>query len=94
MVLQTLAAGRVNMSHVLQHSCDTELHLFQEDKDRTKPVAMVMVMSLSSQPVDHLDRRQNVPADVGWLEHFRVFVVVNVIIKRIKNNYKNITISA
>ncbi|ESO06793.1 hypothetical protein HELRODRAFT_191199 [Helobdella robusta] len=62
---KTLASGKVNMSHILQHSCDQELKLFPEDsKESANPVAMVMMMSLSSQPVDHvINRRQIVSTD-------------------------------
>ncbi|XP_052105972.1 phosphofurin acidic cluster sorting protein 1-like isoform X6 [Mytilus californianus] len=53
-----LAIGQVNMDQVLQKNVDKELHLFSEAKEHTKHVAQVRMVSLSSQPVDHVENGQ------------------------------------
>lgn len=49
---------------VLQQSVDRELNLYSDLKERTNVVAQVMMLSLSSQPVDHEEngRRKLLPA--------------------------------
>ena len=51
---------------MLQRSVDKELNLYS-DKERTERVAQVMVLSLSSQPVDHEEngRIKLRPGEVG-----------------------------
>ena len=60
------------MSHcpqVLQRSVDRELNLYSDPKERTNKVAQVMVLSLSSQPVDHEEngRVKLRPGEAGGL---------------------------
>ncbi|KAG1700083.1 Phosphofurin acidic cluster sorting protein 2 [Nymphon striatum] len=50
---KTLAVGYVNMSQVLQKSMDKELELYSNVKEKNNVVAKVLMLSLSSQPVDH-----------------------------------------
>ena len=52
---------------VLQRAVDRELNLYSDPKERTNKVAQVMVLSLSSQPVDHEEngRVKLRPGDVG-----------------------------
>ncbi|CAG5134860.1 unnamed protein product, partial [Candidula unifasciata] len=50
---KTLAIGRVNMSKVLQCSMDRELNLYSDVKEQTNPVACLVLLGLTSQPVDH-----------------------------------------
>ena len=38
---------------VLQQSVDRELNMYSDLKERTNKVAQIMMLSLSSQPVDH-----------------------------------------
>lgn len=52
---KTLAVGVVDMDHVLQRSQDRELELFSENKEKTSVVAKILMLALSSQPVDHED---------------------------------------
>ncbi|CAC5390321.1 PACS2 [Mytilus coruscus] len=61
-----LAIGQVNMDQVLQKNVDKELHLFSEAKEHTKHVAQVRMVSLSSQPVDHVEngQRKTLSSDV------------------------------
>ncbi|XP_046336384.2 phosphofurin acidic cluster sorting protein 2-like isoform X1 [Haliotis rufescens] len=63
---KTLAIGQVNMSHVLQRSVDKELRMFSDLKERTNAVAHIMVLALSSQPVDHEENghRKQTSSDV------------------------------
>ena len=62
---KTLAAGYVNMSQVLQHATDQEMCLYSDPKENSNLVAHVMMLSLSSQPVDHDDRPPLPTADLG-----------------------------
>ncbi|XP_064603928.1 phosphofurin acidic cluster sorting protein 2-like isoform X3 [Liolophura sinensis] len=50
---KTLAVGQVSMAQVLQCSISKELNLYSDLKERTNVAAQVMVIALSSQPVDH-----------------------------------------
>ncbi|KAK2189011.1 hypothetical protein NP493_110g01034 [Ridgeia piscesae] len=50
---KTLAIGQINMAQVLQQSLDRELPLYCDMKEHNRPLAKVMMLSLSSQPVDH-----------------------------------------
>ncbi|XP_063427906.1 phosphofurin acidic cluster sorting protein 2-like isoform X4 [Mytilus trossulus] len=61
-----LAIGQVNMDQVLQKNVDKELHLFSDPKEHTKHVAQVRMVSLSSQPVDHVEngQRKTISSDV------------------------------
>ncbi|XP_071162777.1 phosphofurin acidic cluster sorting protein 2-like isoform X6 [Mytilus edulis] len=61
-----LAIGQVNMDQVLQKNVDKELHLFSDAKEHTKHVAQVRMVSLSSQPVDHVEngQRKTISSDV------------------------------
>ncbi|XP_066966258.1 phosphofurin acidic cluster sorting protein 2 isoform X15 [Macrobrachium rosenbergii] len=49
---KTLAVGVINMSQVLQRPVDRELELYSEGKEKGTSLAMVTMVSLSSQPVD------------------------------------------
>lgn len=50
---KTLAVGQVSMSHVLQHPMDRELNLHSCSKDgKSEVVARIVILSLSTQPVD------------------------------------------
>ncbi|XP_013077656.1 phosphofurin acidic cluster sorting protein 1-like isoform X5 [Biomphalaria glabrata] len=63
---KTLAVGQVNMSQVLQCSMDRELNLYSDVKDQTNPVAKLVLLGLTSQPVDHEinGHRKNASSDV------------------------------
>ncbi|GAB1601472.1 phosphofurin acidic cluster sorting protein 2 isoform X15 [Argonauta hians] len=64
---RTLAVGEVNMSQVLQRSVDKELNLYSDLKEQSTVVAQVIMLSLTSQPVDHEDngtRKHPVSSDV------------------------------
>ena len=50
---------------VLQRSVDKELALYSDLKDRTSVVARVMMLSLTSQPVDHDDQKKMRSSDAG-----------------------------
>lgn len=50
---------------VLQQTADHELHLYSGVKEQSRPIAQVMIISLSSQPVDQEDRRPVPATDVG-----------------------------
>lgn len=52
---RTLAVGEVNMSQVLQRAVDKELNLYSDLKEQSTVVAQVIMLSLTSQPVDHED---------------------------------------
>ena len=41
------------LPQVLQQSVDRELNMYSDLKERTNKVAQIMMLSLSSQPVDH-----------------------------------------
>ncbi|XP_014784447.1 phosphofurin acidic cluster sorting protein 2 isoform X15 [Octopus bimaculoides] len=64
---RTLAVGEVNMSQVLQRAVDKELNLYSDLKEQSTVVAQVIMLSLTSQPVDHEDngtRKHPVSSDV------------------------------
>lgn len=63
---KTLAAGQVNMTHVLQRTHDKDLSLYSEQKDNTEKLATLVMLQLSSQPVDHTEngQRKNALSDV------------------------------
>lgn len=63
---KTLAAGQVNMTHVLQRTHDKDLSLYSEQKDNTEKLATLVMLQLSSQPVDHTEngQRKNTLSDV------------------------------
>ncbi|CAL1533732.1 unnamed protein product [Lymnaea stagnalis] len=63
---KTLAVGQVNMSQVLQCSMDRELSLYSDVKEQTNPVANLVLLGLTSQPVDHEinGHRKNASSDV------------------------------
>ncbi|XP_065942705.1 phosphofurin acidic cluster sorting protein 2 isoform X3 [Magallana gigas] len=63
---KTLAAGQVNMTHVLQRTHDKDLSLYSEQKDNTEKLATLVMLQLSSQPVDHTEngQRKNILSDV------------------------------
>ena len=51
---------------VLQRSVDRELNLYSEVKDHSQVVAQVVMLSLSSQPVDHEENgRRKLPTGDG-----------------------------
>ena len=50
---------------VLQQTSDQEMVLYSDVKEQSHPVAQVMILSLSSQPVDSDDRRTMTAADAG-----------------------------
>jgi len=50
---------------VLQQTSDQELMLYSDVKEQSHAVAQVMIMSLSSQPVDSDDRRTLTSTDAG-----------------------------
>lgn len=56
---KTLAVGIINMSQVLQKRLDLELELFGDQKEKSGPVPLgkVFMLSLTSQPVDHEDKK-------------------------------------
>jgi len=51
---------------VLQKNTDKELHLFSDTKEHAKSVAQLRMVSLSSQPVDHVEngQRKTLSSDV------------------------------
>jgi hypothetical protein len=49
----------------LQQTADHELYLYADVKEQCRPVAQIMILSLSSQPVDQEDRRTAPAADTG-----------------------------
>ncbi|KAL5007923.1 hypothetical protein ScPMuIL_013504 [Solemya velum] len=63
---KTLAMGQISMSQVLQRSVDRELNMYSDLKERTTVVAQLLMVSLSSQPVDHEenDHRKQTSSDV------------------------------
>nr|XP_022331230.1 phosphofurin acidic cluster sorting protein 2-like isoform X1 [Crassostrea virginica] len=61
---KTLAAGHVNMTHVLQRTHDKDLSLYSEQKDNTEKLATLVMLQLSSQPVDHTENGQRKTTDV------------------------------
>lgn len=63
---KVLAMGQINMAQVLQKNCDKELHLFSDTKEHTKHVAQLRMVTLSSQPVDHVEigQRKTLSSDV------------------------------
>jgi len=50
---------------VLQQTSDQEMMLYSDVKEHAHPVAQVMILSLSSQPVDSDDRRTEAAGDAG-----------------------------
>lgn len=56
-----------HISQVLQRSVDKDLHLFSDPKSKTNQVAKLTMMSLSSQPVDHVinGQRKTISSDLG-----------------------------
>ncbi|XP_064621592.1 phosphofurin acidic cluster sorting protein 2-like isoform X6 [Lineus longissimus] len=65
---KTLAIGQINMAQVLQHSFDRELNLYSDIKERTNVVAQVMMLSLTSQPVDHEENGRRKPRHPGEVD--------------------------
>ncbi|OWF46415.1 phosphofurin acidic cluster sorting protein 2-like isoform X4 [Mizuhopecten yessoensis] len=64
---KTLAVGQINMGQVLQRSIDKDLNLFSDAKENsTVLVAKLTMVTVSSQPVDHVesDQRKAVSSDV------------------------------
>ncbi|XP_069117119.1 phosphofurin acidic cluster sorting protein 2-like isoform X5 [Argopecten irradians] len=64
---KTLAVGQINMGQVLQRSIDKDLNLFSDTKENsTVLVAKLTMVTVSSQPVDHVesDQRKTVSSDV------------------------------
>ncbi|XP_060068452.1 phosphofurin acidic cluster sorting protein 2-like [Ylistrum balloti] len=64
---KTLAVGQINMGQVLQRSIDKDLNLFSDTKDNsTVLVAKLTMVTVSSQPVDHVesDQRKAISSDV------------------------------
>ncbi|XP_059160273.1 phosphofurin acidic cluster sorting protein 2-like isoform X2 [Physella acuta] len=63
---KTLAVGQVNMSQVLQCSMDRELNLYSDVKEQTNPVAKLVLLGPTSQPVDQDINlhRKNASSDV------------------------------
>ncbi|XP_061167937.1 phosphofurin acidic cluster sorting protein 2-like isoform X2 [Saccostrea echinata] len=55
---KTLAVGHVNMTHVLQRTHDKDLSLYSDQKDNTEKLATLVMLQLSSQPVDHTENGQ------------------------------------
>ncbi|XP_048731807.1 phosphofurin acidic cluster sorting protein 2-like isoform X2 [Ostrea edulis] len=55
---KTLALGQVNMTHVLQRTHDKDLSLYSEQKDNTEKLSTLVMLQLSSQPVDHTENGQ------------------------------------
>jgi len=60
-----IEACRSMFVKVLQQTADHELFLYSDVKEQSRPIAQVMIISLSSQPVDQEDRRPVPVADVG-----------------------------
>jgi len=50
---------------VLQQTSDQEMILYSDVKEQLHPVAQIMILSLSSQPVDSDDRRALASGDAG-----------------------------
>lgn len=50
---KTLAVGQLNMAEVLQHAGNRELPMYAGVKDHKNVVAKVMMLNISSSPVDH-----------------------------------------
>jgi len=53
------------MSQVLQLPADHDMSLYTDPKEQSNPVARVTLLSLTSQPVDHDDRRQAPNTDMA-----------------------------
>ncbi|XP_053407923.1 phosphofurin acidic cluster sorting protein 2-like isoform X1 [Mercenaria mercenaria] len=55
---KTLAVGQLSMAEVLQHTGNREMSLYTDIKDHKNVVAKVMMLNISSSPVDH-EENQN-----------------------------------